>query len=507
MPAFDPTIAFTEAVMKPKAEWTDKTKAIKALLSTLPIQPPVAPPSTSSANSATWWTNPSMLLSLQDGYNLILSDLRSSLVSAATASLITLSAHSGNCLRPLIAALFEKLMNLLSQTIKVMQLYSVAVLCQMHRHSSYCYDKKPFSTLLSCARDKPQKHARLHAVTVIADIIKVHGISWNADAEADISATLAAALADQSQAVRMEARRACVVLSEKEGAAKVSALLNGVGDRRVKEGVERLLLNNASGAAGASSNANSAVTTTASVVTAANKLKKTRKPAVSLSSSVPPTKPPAARSNPMATSLPRTSKPLAVDTANESIASGSSTPVSSHGGSGRGSLSASEVFGGLALSPVAGGSNKEAGGALSPSVGFHNSIQPVLVSTSIVQIQSVMRGVSLRKSLGGTKLHQLVTDGTVMKEMKTRRMSVTNGLSVPVFDRDSVITNNNDNNNNATQSKSKPTAATAASAAAASPAASKHLVMILLQRTEHIICHHDHRTLKGGSIQGQSTPH
>ena len=60
------------------------------------------------------------------------------------------------------------------------------------------------------------------------------------------------------------------------------------------------------------------------------------------------------------------------------------------------------------------------------------SIETSVQTLATIQIQSVLRGVHTRKSLGGTKLKALVEKGTVMKDMRDRRKSCVGVLPLPV---------------------------------------------------------------------------
>ena len=60
------------------------------------------------------------------------------------------------------------------------------------------------------------------------------------------------------------------------------------------------------------------------------------------------------------------------------------------------------------------------------------SIETSVQTLATIQIQSVLRGVHTRKSLGGTKLKALVEKGTVMKDMRDRRKSCVGVLPLPI---------------------------------------------------------------------------
>ena len=60
-----------------------------------------------------------------------------------------------------------------------------------------------------------------------------------------------------------------------------------------------------------------------------------------------------------------------------------------------------------------------------------NNVEDSVKALATIQIQSVLRGVHTRKSLGGTKLGKLVQKGKVVKEMKDRRKSCVGVLPLP----------------------------------------------------------------------------
>ena len=387
---FDPVPLFTETVCKPKAEWTTKTDAIKKLIMTLPAQPLTPAP------SGVWYTTPSCLLALSDPFHLLLADLRSTLISNTCSSLLTLAQHTTTHLRPLLTLLLPSLLNLLSQTIKVMQAYATAFLSHSHCHTPWHTDRKTLSLLLNAIATRPQKHARLHGVSVLITIIETHGCGGSVR---EIGEGVVKALQDQSQAVRMEARRAVATMAAREGVAVVrAAVLDKVSDRRILETVARMLTQeNPMPPATAS-----IINTSAGVAQAVTRLKKPvgkKKPA-SMSASHESTSKRAQQSA-MSSSLPRPDK-VPLPAPPQPVPAGPVTPPP------RKSLTAVNVFAGLG------------GGAQSD---FNLSVTPEVEKAALVQIQSVVRGVGLRKSLGGSKLGKAV-EGGIVKEMSKRRMSV-----------------------------------------------------------------------------------
>ncbi len=440
-------------------DWTTKTSLLSQLSTSLPPHPS--------------FSDHSELQLLVQPFSSLLTDLRSNLVKTTSQTLTLLAKESRSreeqmgrndpkAFAAFALALLPSYLACFAQTVKTIQGYAQASLMAL---VSMVRFPRAVPTIVQAVRTQKQKGARQICFQVLSGMMK----EWGEDLVAYklvLSQGLLRGVEDPSQAVRMEARNCFGIFVKVFGAEEGGRLV--VDMIKTNERLRRMLGQECGRAKD-----------TANVVVAAKRFKR---PVVSkkVSQQKQPSRPqmmsktaPAtltgistAASSSSAVSISGRPPVAPSAPASVSAAAPSPTAVSAQSRasleSRKKGLSASAVFGGglvdsparpLRTLPANKVNQVEPPPApalrtpsycpprqkqqqlqeqqlSSPSSPLRMSIETSLADAAAVQLQSVMRGVVLRKSLGGTALKKLA-EGSVAKSMKERRKSCVGVAPLP----------------------------------------------------------------------------